>query len=94
MSIARLILAMKSRQENFKRSMFDIKIDLDEISLNMNRDQVKTRKKKTKIFILFRFSQYSDLLDLLKFQDYLSVKSKYIKYQTKNDQEEKSSLKQ
>jgi len=39
---ARLILAMKPRQEDFKRPMFDIKIDLDEISLNMNRDQVKS----------------------------------------------------
>jgi hypothetical protein len=38
---ARLILAMKPRQEDFKRPMFDIKIDLDEISLNMNLDQVK-----------------------------------------------------
>jgi len=38
---ARLILAMKPRQEDFKRAMFDIKIDLDEISLNMNRDQVE-----------------------------------------------------
>jgi len=43
---ARLILAMKPRQENFKRPLFDIKIDLDEISLNMNLDQVKLLKKK------------------------------------------------
>jgi hypothetical protein len=63
---------MKPHQEDFKRSMFDIKIDLDEISLNMNRDQ------------------YSDLLDLLELQDFLSVKSKYIKYHRKED---KSSLK-
>lgn len=37
---ARLILAMKPRQENFERPMFDIKVDLDEISLNINREQV------------------------------------------------------
>lgn len=37
---ARLILAMKPRQENFQRPMFDIKVDLDEISLNINREQV------------------------------------------------------
>ena len=37
---ARLILAMKPRQENFGRPMFDIKVDLDEISLNINREQV------------------------------------------------------
>ncbi|CAF0869350.1 unnamed protein product [Rotaria sordida] len=72
---ARLILTMKPRQEHFKQPMFDVKIDLDEISLNMSRDQ------------------YSDLLDLLEFQDYLIVKSKYIKYQIKNDKEEKSSFK-
>ncbi|CAF1542330.1 unnamed protein product [Adineta steineri] len=36
---ARLALAMKPREEDFKRPMFDIKVDLDEISLNMNRDQ-------------------------------------------------------
>lgn len=59
---AKLILTMKPRQEVFKRSMFDIKIDLDEISLNMNWDQ------------------YSDLLDLLELQDFLSVKSKYRTY--------------
>ena len=39
---ARVILAMKPRQENFKKPMFDIKVDLDEISLNINRNQVKS----------------------------------------------------
>ncbi|UJR35157.1 hypothetical protein I4U23_027926 [Adineta vaga] len=72
---ARLILGMKPRQEDFKRAMFDIKVDLDEISLNINRDQ------------------YSDLLDLLEFQDYLSMKSKFIKYHIKKEPEEKSSVK-
>jgi hypothetical protein len=37
---ARVILAMKPREEQFKKPMFDIKVDLDEISLNINRDQV------------------------------------------------------
>lgn len=32
---------MKPRQHEFKKPMFDIKVDLDEISLNINRDQVK-----------------------------------------------------
>jgi hypothetical protein len=32
---------MKPREEDFKRSMFFIKIDLDEINLNINNDQVK-----------------------------------------------------
>lgn len=44
---------MKPRQEDFKRPMFDIKIDLDEISLNINRDQVK----KTENFIKFQSSE-------------------------------------
>ncbi|CAF4810644.1 unnamed protein product, partial [Rotaria magnacalcarata] len=30
---------MKPRQNEFKQPMFDIKVDLDEISLNINRDQ-------------------------------------------------------
>ncbi|CAF4190264.1 unnamed protein product [Rotaria sp. Silwood2] len=72
---AKIILVMKPRQQEFKKPMFDIKIDLDEISLNINRDQ------------------YLDLLDLLEFQDYLSIKSKYIKYQIKNDIEKKPSRK-
>ncbi|CAF3380389.1 unnamed protein product [Rotaria sp. Silwood1] len=72
---ARLILTMKPRQEGFKRPMFDIKIDLDEISLNMSRNQ------------------YSDLLDLLEFQDYLIVRSKYIKYHIEKDKQESASLK-
>jgi hypothetical protein len=38
---------MKPRQENFKLPMFDIKVDLDEISLNINRDQVKFEKKNS-----------------------------------------------
>ncbi|CAF1245225.1 unnamed protein product [Adineta ricciae] len=72
---ARLILTMKPRQEDFKRPMFDIKVDLDEISLNMNRDQ------------------YSDILDLLELQDYLSIQSKYIKYHRKQEPEEKPNVK-
>jgi len=72
---ARVVLVMKPRQEEFKRPMFDIKVDLDEISLNINRDQ------------------YLDVLDLLEFQDYLSIKSKYIKYQIKKDVQMKSSKK-
>ena len=35
---------MKPREEHFQRPMFDIKVDLDEISLNMNRDQVTSRR--------------------------------------------------
>jgi hypothetical protein len=35
---------MKPRLDEFKRPMFDIKIDLDEISLNMSRDQVNISK--------------------------------------------------
>jgi hypothetical protein len=38
--MARVILVMKPRTEDYKRPMFDIKVDLDEISLNINRDQV------------------------------------------------------
>ncbi|CAF4906773.1 unnamed protein product, partial [Rotaria sp. Silwood2] len=72
---ARIVLAMKPRQEEFKRPMFDIKVDLDEISLNINRDQ------------------YSDLLHLLEFRDYLSVQSKYIKYRISNDIIEKPTVK-
>jgi vacuolar protein sorting-associated protein 13A/C len=72
---ARVVLVMKPRQEDFKKPMFDIKVDLDEISLNINRDQ------------------YLDLLDLLEFQDYLSTKSRYIKYQIKSDKPTKSSEK-
>ncbi|CAF4508473.1 unnamed protein product, partial [Rotaria socialis] len=72
---AKIILTMKPRQEGFQQPIFDIKIDLDAISLNMSS------------------GQYSDLLDLLEFQDYLIVKSKYIKYHMKKDQVEKSSLK-
>ncbi|CAF4513265.1 unnamed protein product [Rotaria sp. Silwood2] len=72
---ARIVLTMKPRQEEFKRPMFDIKVDLDEISLNINRDQ------------------YSDLLHLLEFRDYLSVQSKYIKYRISNDIIEKPTVK-
>ncbi|CAF0945953.1 unnamed protein product [Adineta ricciae] len=72
---ARVILAMKPRQENFKKPMFDIKVDLDEISLNINRNQ------------------YLDVLDLLEFQDYLTIKSKYIKYRGRSMLEQKLSRK-
>jgi hypothetical protein len=48
---------MKPHQEDFKRSMFDIKIDLDEISLNMNRDQVKFSKKK--YIYIYDFESFS-----------------------------------
>ncbi|UJR10669.1 hypothetical protein I4U23_014864 [Adineta vaga] len=71
--MTKVVLVMKPRQENFQRPMFDIKVDLDEISLNINRNQ------------------YLDVLDLLEFQDYLSVKSKYIKYRGKVNQTEKLS---
>ena len=37
---ARVVLVMKPGKDNYKRPMFDIKVDLDEISLNINRDQV------------------------------------------------------
>ena len=37
---ARIVLVMKPREEQYKKPMFDIKVDLDEISLNINRDQV------------------------------------------------------
>ncbi|CAF2860649.1 unnamed protein product, partial [Rotaria sp. Silwood2] len=40
----KIILDMKNREEEeeeeLKRLMFDIKIDLDEISLNINHDQI------------------------------------------------------
>ncbi|CAF2796909.1 unnamed protein product [Rotaria sp. Silwood2] len=72
---ARIVLAMKPRQEEFKRPMFDIKVDLDEFSLNINRDQ------------------YSDLLDLLEFRDYLSIQTKYIKYHINIGIQEKPSTK-
>ena len=37
---------MKPREEGFKRPMFDIKVDLDEISLNINRNQVNSNNNK------------------------------------------------
>lgn len=37
---AKVILAMKPRQQEFKKPMFDIKVELDEISLNISRNQV------------------------------------------------------
>jgi len=37
---ARVILLMKPRQENYTKPMFDIKVELDDISLNLTRDQV------------------------------------------------------
>jgi hypothetical protein len=39
---ARVKLLMKPRTEEYKRPMFDIKVDLDVISLNINRDQVNS----------------------------------------------------
>lgn len=39
------------------------------------------------------FFQYSDVLDLLDFQDYLTLKSKYQKYQIKNVPEQKRAMK-
>jgi len=42
---------MKPRQEDFKRAMFDIKVDLDEISLNMNRDQVNSSDEKANLIL-------------------------------------------
>lgn len=42
--------------------------------------------KKVVVFLLVHF-QYLDLLDLFEFQDYLSIKSKYIKYQIKDSVE-------
>jgi hypothetical protein len=52
---------MKPRQEDFKRPMFDIQVDLDEISLNINRDQVKHKKSHDHIglisnLLVFRFT--------------------------------------
>ncbi|CAF1265249.1 unnamed protein product [Rotaria sordida] len=72
---AKIVLAMKPREEEFKRPMFDIKVDLDEISLNINRNQ------------------YLDVLDLLEFQDYLNVQSKYIKYRINTGIQDKPSAK-
>jgi hypothetical protein len=46
---------MKPREEDFKKAMFDIKVDLDEISLNINRDQVKL-KNKNYLYIFESFS--------------------------------------
>jgi hypothetical protein len=37
----RAILVMKPRDDGFRRPMFDIKVDLDRISLNMNQNQVR-----------------------------------------------------
>ena len=68
-------LVMKPRQDGFKRPMFDIKVDLDDISLNVNRNQ------------------YSDILDLLDFQDYLTLKSKYQRYQIKDVEPQKRAVK-
>jgi len=48
---ARIVLVMKPRQEEFKRPMFDIKVDLDEISLNINRDQVYSNTKHSFFYI-------------------------------------------
>jgi hypothetical protein len=50
---ARVVLVMKPRQEDFKKPMFDIKVDLDEISLNINRDQVNSNTK-IKSFHIYR----------------------------------------
>lgn len=72
---AMIKLVMKPRQDGFKRPMFDIKVDLDDISLNVNRNQ------------------YSDILDLLDFQDYLTLKSKYQRYQIKDVDQERRAVK-
>ncbi len=59
---AKLILSMKPHQENFKRPMFDIKIDLDEINLNINRNQVKNLHKQRFLFssiLVFRFTRFT-----------------------------------
>jgi len=72
---AMIKLVMKPRQDGFKRPMFDIKVDLDDISLNVNRNQ------------------YSDILDLLDFQDYLTLKSKYQRYQIKDVEPQKRAVK-
>lgn len=37
---AKVVLVMKPRKEGFKKPMFDINVELDEISLNISRDQV------------------------------------------------------
>ena len=39
---ARVVLVMKPRKEGFKKPMFDINVELDDISLNISRDQVIT----------------------------------------------------
>lgn len=46
---------MKPRQHEFKKPMFDIKVDLDEISLNINRDQVKFYRKSISILKIYLF---------------------------------------
>lgn len=38
---ARVKLSMNPQKDEFKQPMFDIKVDLEAISLNINRDQVK-----------------------------------------------------
>ncbi|CAF3740023.1 unnamed protein product, partial [Rotaria sordida] len=60
-------MAYTPSEQEYVRPVFDAKIDLEQISLNINRNQ------------------YSDLLDLLEFQDRLNLKSKYIKYHTMID---------
>ena len=37
---AKMKLVMKPHLDQYKRPMFDIKVDLDDINLNINRDQV------------------------------------------------------
>jgi len=37
---AKLIMTLKPRQQNFEKPMFHITIDLEHISLNLNRAQV------------------------------------------------------
>jgi hypothetical protein len=48
---------MKPRDENYKRPMFDIKVDLDEISLNISRNQVNLKHNKSlDLYYLIFFS--------------------------------------
>ena len=47
---------MKPRQEGFQQPMFDIQVDLDEISLNINNDQVNCGYERNLFVIIIFFS--------------------------------------
>ena len=58
---AKVILVMKPGAEKFQRPMFDIKVGLDEISLNINRDQVMTRRREEPLTLFLLVSHHSSI---------------------------------